>query len=96
MKQYVIIARDGKDDKALERRMEVRPSHLAGAKNLKSSNNYVLGGAILSENGQMEGSVMIVQFETEEDFKDWINQEPYVNGKVWETMEIHPFRVADV
>lgn len=96
MKQYVIIAKDGVDDKALERRMSARPQHLAGATALKKSGNYVVGGALLTEAGQMAGSVMIVQFETEEELQAWRDSEPYINGRVWETMEVHPFRVADV
>ena len=47
MKQYLIIANDGKDDEALDRRKEVRPLHLAGAKRLKEKNNFVIGGATL-------------------------------------------------
>jgi uncharacterized protein YciI len=96
MKQYVIIAKDGVDDNALERRMSARPQHLAGAKALKDAGNYVVGGALLTDAGQMAGSVMIVQFETEQELQAWRESEPYINGKVWETIEVHPFRVADV
>ncbi len=96
MKQYVIIARDGNDEQALERRMEVRPVHLAGAAKLKANNNFVIGGAMLNDAGQMEGSVMILQFETEEQFNEWHKNEPYITGGVWKTIEIKPFRVADV
>lgn len=96
MKQYVIIARDGSDEHALERRMEVRPVHLAGAAKLKANNNFVIGGAMLNDAGQMEGSVMILQFETEEQFNDWYKNEPYITGGVWKTIEIKPFRIADV
>ena len=96
MKQYVIIAKDGVDDKALESRMSARPQHLAGAKALKAAGNYVVGGALLSDSGQMAGSVMIVQFETEEELEAWRKSEPYINGKVWENIEVHPFQVADV
>ncbi|MEO5592493.1 MAG: YciI family protein [Chitinophagaceae bacterium] len=96
MKQYVIIAKDGTDDLALARRMEIRPVHLAGAAKLKANNNFVIGGAMLNEAGNMEGSVMIVQFETEEEFADWYNNEPYITGAVWKSIEVKPFKVADV
>jgi uncharacterized protein YciI len=96
MKQYVIIARDGTDEKALDRRMETRPVHLAGARQLKADNHFVLGGAILNDTGQMEGSVMIVQFETEEQFQNWYNNEPYIKAGVWKTVEVKPFKVAEV
>ena len=96
MKQYVIIARDGADDQALNRRKEVRPVHLAGAAKLKANNNFVIGGAMLNEASQMEGSVMILQFETEEQFQYWYDNEPYITGGVWKIIEVKPFKVAEV
>ena len=96
MKQYVIIAQDGSDEQALERRHSVRPDHLASAKKLKDNNNFVTGGAILDEEGNMRGSVMIVQFETEAAFQQWYQDEPYIKGGVWKTIEVKPFKVANV
>jgi len=96
MKQYLIIANDGKDDGALDRRKEVRPLHLAGAKKLKERNNFVIGGAMLDDDGNMRGSIMIVQFETQDDFQYWYDNEPYITQGVWKTIEVKPFRVADV
>jgi uncharacterized protein YciI len=96
MKQYVIIAYDGTDDEAVERRKEIRPFHLAGAKILKEKNQFITGGAILSEEGKMTGSVMIVQFENEDVFQEWYKNEPYIKEGVWQTIEVKPFRVAVV
>lgn len=96
MQQYVIIAQDGTDANALDRRMEVRSKHLEGAKQLKAANNFVLGGAMLNEDGKMCGSVMIVQFETKEEFDHWYANEPYILGGVWKVIEVKPFKVADV
>lgn len=96
MKQYVIIARDGSDAEALPRRMEARPAHLEGVKELKANDNYHIGGAILNDDGNMCGSVMILQFETDEQFQAWYNNEPYIQSGVWESIEVKPFRVAMV
>ena len=96
MKQYLIIAQDGKDDGALDRRKEVRPLHLAGAKKLKENNNFVIGGAMLDDNDNMRGSIMIVQFESQEDFQTWYDNEPYITGGVWREIEVKLFRVAEV
>ena len=96
VKQYLIIANDGKDDEALDRRKEVRPLHLAGAKKLKEKNNFVIGGAMLDDDGNMRGSIMIVQFETQDDFQNWYDNEPYITQGVWKTIEVKQFRVADV
>lgn len=96
MKQYVIIARDGTDDEALQRRSNVRNSHLAGAAALKANGNFVLGGAILNQDGQMEGSVLILQFETDAAFDAWYANEPYIASGVWQQIEVKPFKVANI
>lgn len=96
MNQYLITAYDYTDSGALDRRMNVRPHHLGGAKELKESGNYVLGGAILNDDKKMIGSVMILQFETEEELETWTQNEPYITQKIWESFDIKPFRVAVV
>ncbi len=96
MNQYLVTAYDYTDTDALPRRMNVRPHHLDGAKELKANGNYVLGGAILSDEGKMIGSVMILQFETDEEFHAWQQGEPYITQKIWETVDVKPFRVAIV
>jgi len=94
MKQFVLIAKDGKGEGALDHRMEVRPFHLEMANKMKASGNLILGGAILDLDEKMRGSVMVVQFESEEGLKEWLSNEPYLQKGVWEQYEIHPFRVA--
>ena len=96
MNQHIVTAYDHTTDGALETRMNVRPHHLDEARELKENGNYVIGGAILNDEGNMIGSVMIVQFETEEELQAWQQREPYVTQKVWETVDIKPFRVAAV
>ncbi|MBE7174469.1 MAG: hypothetical protein INR73_28110 [Williamsia sp.] len=97
MLQFIVLAYDDATDPfSLERRMDMRPLHLEGAAKLRSSNNFIIGGAFLDEAGRMTGSMMIVQFETEEALHEWLRNEPYVTGKVWHKIEVKPFRVADV
>lgn len=96
MKQYLIYAHDFTDNEAIERRMAVRPNHLEVVKKLKENNNFILGGAILNDDGKMIGSTMVLQFETEEEFQDWYQNEIYISGRVWDKIEVHPFRVANV
>lgn len=96
MKQYLIYAWDGEDEQALERRMSARPEHLAGGKQLKANGNFILGGAMLNSEGQMIGSTMVLQFETEEEFEHWKNTEPYILSGVWKKIEVYPFKVANI
>ncbi len=96
MTQYLVTGTDFTDEKALERRMAVREKHLEGAKALKANNNLVLAGAFLNEEGKMAGSSIVVQFETEDELKTWLDNEPYVLEKVWEKVDVKPFRIANV
>ena len=96
MKQYLISAQDFTDENAFERRMAARPAHLQNVKKLKSKNHYVIGGAMLNEEGKMIGSTMIVQFETPENLQEWLQNDPYITEKVWDRIEIKPFKVAEI
>jgi uncharacterized protein YciI len=96
MNQYLITAYDYTDEGALDRRMGVRPHHLDGAVALKASGNYILGGAMLNYEGKMIGSVMVLQFESEEGLEAWKQSEPYITQKIWETVDVKPFKVAQV
>jgi uncharacterized protein YciI len=94
MKQYVITAYDFTDTDAQQRRVNVRPHHLDKVRELKENNNYIAGGAILNADEQMIGSVMIVQFENDEQMEAWKNNDPYVTERVWETIDVKPFKQA--
>lgn len=83
--QYLIIARDHKN--GLERRLQHRQAHLDGAESLKREGKLLYGVAIL-ENGQMSGSVMVMDFESEAELENWKATEPYLTGDVWENVEI--------
>ncbi|MBE9586337.1 hypothetical protein IM792_17930 [Mucilaginibacter sp. JRF] len=96
MKQYLLTAFDHTDTEALQRRLDVRPRHLEVVKRLKAAGNFIVGGAMLNDAGQMIGSTMIVQFETDEQLEQWKNNDPYVTGGVWDKIEVKPFKVANV
>jgi uncharacterized protein len=96
MNQYLITAYDGTDENALERRMSVRPFHLEGVKKLKENGNFIIGGAMLNDEGKMIGSTMILQFEEPTQLQAWIDNEPYIQQGIWEKFEVKPFRVASI
>ena len=94
--QYVIIAYDGTDEEALNRRMAARPAHLESARKLKADGYFIEGGAMLDENGRMTGSVVIVTFPSREELDKWLYNDPYVTGNVWQKIEIKPFRCVQL
>jgi uncharacterized protein len=96
MRQFLITALDGTDESAIDRRMSARPLHFAKATELKASGNFVIGGAMLDDDGLMIGSMMVVQFPSEKELQEWMDHEPYIQGNVWQKIEVRPFKVADV
>lgn len=92
--QFLVIARDGEDSEALNRRLKVREAHLAGARKLAADGRMVEGGAILDDDGKMVGSAVIVDFPDRAALDDWLRNDPYVTGDVWRKIDIMPFRIA--
>lgn len=94
--QFVLIAYDGSDGEATERRMKARPMHLEKVRELKQEGKFIFGGAMLDDTGQMTGSVVVYDFPDWESIEGYLETEPYVIGGVWQKIEIKPFRVASV
>lgn len=93
---YVIHAYDYTDEQALERRLAVRPQHLDTARRLKAEGHFVIGGALLGPEDKMIGSLMVVDFDDENHLRQWLDQDPYVQGRVWEKIDVKPFREAQL
>jgi uncharacterized protein YciI len=96
MPQFIIQATDHTDDNALNRRMSVREAHLIRMREEKSKAVFILGGALLNDDNKMIGSVIIVCLPDEQSVRNWVAQDVYVTGKVWDKVSITPFRVAEV
>ncbi|MBF0200784.1 MAG: hypothetical protein HQK66_05635 [Desulfamplus sp.] len=93
--QFIVLAYDGTDEKALERRMNVREEHLKMASEMHSRGKWLYAAAILNESGKMCGSMIVCDFESIDDLKkEWLEKEPYVTGDVWRDIEIKQAMVA--
>jgi uncharacterized protein len=92
--QYLVIARDGTDDDAVERRAKTRPTHLESIGPLVEAGHVLVGGAILSDAGEMVGSMLLVDFPERDDVDTWLSKDPYVTEGVWRSTEVVPFRTA--
>ncbi len=93
--QFIIIGYDYKDDKALERRLKHREEHLAFAKKMFAESKWLFASALLDDNGNMNGSVIACEFATEDELKsEWLNNEAYIKGNVWEKILIRKAKVA--
>ncbi len=92
--QFIVIARDHKDPQALERRLKVRPEHIALGDKMRKAGTALTGVVLLNEAQQMNGSVYIVDFNSREDLDTWLQEEPYIKNNVWDNIEIIPCKVG--
>jgi len=95
MPQFIVMGYDGTDDGALERRMATRDAHLKVCAESVTNGTQLLGAAMMDESGKMNGSCMIMNFDSREDLDEWLIREPYIAGKVWERVEVIPCKVPD-
>jgi uncharacterized protein YciI len=90
---YVVIAHDADEPGTFERRMDIRPAHMANGEKMMQAGTFLFGGAILDGAGKMAGGVLVVNFDTREGVEEWLREEPYIVNKVWDRVEVHPFLV---
>lgn len=94
--QFLLIAYDGVDAGAPERRLKVRGGHLEKIEHLKRTGEFLFGGAILDDNGKMIGSMILYDFPDRQTLDESLKSEPYMTEGVWEKIEIKPFRLAKI
>ncbi len=94
MPQFVVIARDAKDEGALERRLAVREAHIKACDLAVETGQQIYRAALLSEDGKMCGSVMVFEMESRAVLDDYLKNEPYVTNKVWGEIEIIPCKTG--
>ena len=92
--QFLVVAKDGTDEGALERRRRTRPTHLGSIQPLVDGGNVLVGGAILNDAGDMIGSMLLVDFPDREGLDAWLAADPYVTDGVWRDVDVSPFRSA--
>lgn len=61
----------------------------------KVNGRFIIGGAKLND-GKMFGSMLVVNLNDEEAVRNWVNEDPYITGEVWEHVQIIPFKIAEV
>lgn len=93
---FAIISEDIPN--SLERRMSVRPAHLARLELLKSEGRLELAGpypAIESDNpgeAGFTGSLVVARFDSLEQAQIWADADPYVEAGVYAQIVIKPFK----
>ena len=92
--QFLLIAHDGTDAEAAQRREAARPAHIAGVTKLKEGGHLRIGGAILDQDGTPVGSAAVFEFDSRAELDRYLETDPFVNEGVWQDITITPYRAA--
>lgn len=91
---YAVIAWDGEDEGALDRRMAVRDRHLANLAEWAADGRLALGTPLFAPDGRPAGSLMLLEVPDRAGLDAYLAAEPFAAGEVWKRVETHPFRIA--
>ncbi|ENC3011093.1 TPA: YciI family protein [Escherichia albertii] len=93
---YVIYAQDKAD--SLEKRLSVRPAHLARLQLLHDEGRLLTAGPMPAVDSNdpgaadFTGSTVIAEFESLEAAQAWADADPYVAAGVYEQVSVKPFK----
>ncbi|WP_439212164.1 YciI family protein [Duffyella gerundensis] len=93
---YVIYAEDTAD--SLEKRMAVRPAHLARLQLLQDEGRVIAAGPLPAVDSNdpgaagFTGSVIIAEFSSLEAAQSWAQDDPYVAAGVYKQVAVKPFK----
>lgn len=83
--KFVIIGYDSPEGEA--KRKIHRSAHLTNLESLDRQGRVVLAGPLTDK----AGSLLVLEFETQEEAEDFARHDPYVVQGVFDRIEIHPF-----
>ena len=87
---YALIGYDKPN--GLAQRIEHRPDHLAHLDAL--GNKVVLAGPFLAENGDMIGSIVVIEAETLDSAREIFSRDPFMAGNLFDSVTIKPWRLG--
>ena len=93
---YAFISEDRPG--TLEQRLSARPDHLERLQALKDAGRLLLAGphpAIDCEDpgeAGFTGSLVVAEFDSLEDARDWADRDPYVSAGVYAKVTVKPFK----
>jgi len=86
---FAIFCTDKED--YLDVRMDNRPAHVDYLK--AQGNKLIFAGPTLAEDGEtMNGSLIVVDFDTLEQAQDFASNDPYAQAKLFDSVEIRAWK----
>jgi hypothetical protein len=93
---YVINGTD--TEESLGRRLSVRAAHLARLQQLQNEGRLLLAGPYPAVDSSdpgpagFTGSLIVAEFDSQEDARAWADADPYVEAGVYASVSVKPFR----
>jgi uncharacterized protein YciI len=84
---FAFIGRDHPDRSAI--RQKIRPQHKSYLGEVSGS--IAFAGPLLSDAGEMQGSLLVIDFEDREAAEEWIAGEPFTIAGLYRSMDIIAF-----
>ena len=96
MPVFVVTCTD--QDGTVEKRLAVRPQHLARLEQLDAEGRLIVAGAMPKDPSNPQagfyGSTIIVDFDSREALDAWLQDEPFLKEGVYAKIEVKPFNKA--
>jgi uncharacterized protein YciI len=92
---YLIYAQDRED--SLDARRQARPQHLERLQALQKQGRLLLAGPMPAIDSPdpgpagFSGSLIVAEFESLEDARDWAEADPYRAAGVYHDVDVRPF-----
>ena len=92
---YMIVGLDVEN--SLEKRLSVRPDHVARLKQLKNEGRLVLAGpnpavdTMEPGDAGFTGSLIVAEFNSLETAKAWADEDPYIAAGVYDEVIVKPY-----
>ncbi|QIC63273.1 YciI family protein [Acinetobacter schindleri] len=96
MPLFVVSCTD--QEGTVEKRLAIRPQHLARLQKLNDEGRLIVAGAMPKEPDNPQagfyGSTIIVDFDSREALDEWLQEEPFLKEGVYAHIDVKPFNKA--
>lgn len=96
MPLFVITCTDREG--TLEKRLAVRPQHLARLEKLDAEGRVIVAGAMPKDRENLQagfyGSTLILDFDSREELDAWLADEPFLKEGIYADIDVKPFNKA--
>lgn len=83
---------------SVEQRLATRPAHVERLEKLYAEGRLITAGAMPKDRDNptagFYGSIMIVDFESQDALNEWLKDEPFVHAGVYSHIDVKPFNKA--